>query len=405
MKSIQFVAQMLLVIVFLFVLHVAAVAIEPSITDDFPFDNIKAIYSGPFIQADRSDLLGIEGAGSLLLQSRHGDSGSGALKLALFSFDGSKFQKIWENSELMLKYSFSMGSPKEGMISAATWAAGDFDGDGKYSIISCNVNRMWQYTFVDSIFEKYKRPMKELIQTPDSIWIDQMIACDINADGKDEIVTYNYPDNPDSCCTYHVVIYQIDGDKPADKSLVEIGRGPDRFGGYNGVTYPNHFISKCHIDDIPGEVPVDMGPQSDMSLSSYLAIGKSDSGDYEIKRPFPRPQQMQISKVDRKAVGRQKIPQMDIINGAGPIGGVIFNDDSKVLHYGYFEDYSNPDPSQKLVDDQFSLLENDHWRLLQKDDPAIGGLLTKFTIAPRKTGWLFIKDGNYSFYDRLPVNY
>jgi hypothetical protein len=376
---------------------------EPTLIGEFPFENVSAIYSGPFTHSDRSDLLAIEGVGGLLLQSRHGGSSSGASKLALFSFDGSKFRKIWENSELMLKYSFSMGSPKEGMISAATWCAGDFDGGGRYSIVTCNINRMWQFTFIDSIFEKYKRPMQELIQTPDSIWIDQMIACDINSDGKDEIVTYNYPDDPDSCCTYHVVIYQIEGDKPAGKSLVEIGRGPERFGGYNSVTSPNHFISKCRIAGIPGEVPVDIGPQSDVSLSSYIAIGKSDSGGYEIKRPFPHPPQSHLNKGDKGAREEYERVRDSTI---GPIGGVIFNDGDKVLHYGIFLDYSKPNPEHEgpgLY--SFALLEDGHWRLLQKDDPSIGGLLTKFTIEPGKSGWLFIKDGKYSFYDKLPVTY
>ncbi len=394
--------KVLATIMCLLLFNAIALCNEPSITGDFPFENIKAIYSGPFTNSDRSDLLVIEGVGGLLLQSRHGAHSSGASKLSLFSFDGDKFQKIWGNGELMLGYSFPKDGQKEGMFSTTTWCAGDFNGDGRYTIITCNVNRMWQYTFVDSIFEKYKRPIQELIKTLDSIWIDQMIACDINDDGKDEIVAYNYPDNPDSCCLYHVVIYQIEGDKPAAKSLVEIGRGPEHFGGYNGVTSPNHFISKCHINGIPGEVPIDIGPQSDVSLSSYLAIGKSDSGGYEIKRPFPKPPQAQLKKRDPRAEAeKERLNKSEV----GPIGGVIFNDDNKVLHYGLFEDYNNPDPHQRLADDRFAVLEDGHWRLLQKDDPDIGGLLTSFTIAPGKSGWLFIKDGKYTFYNKLPVRY
>jgi hypothetical protein len=231
---------------------------EPSISGEFPFDEPSAIYSGPFLQADRSDLLVVEGVGGLAFESRHGGVGMGASRLVLYTFDGFKFQRVWKNGSLMLGYSL----PTEGPISATTWCCGDFDGDGKYSIITCNVKEMRQYTFDKQGFEKYHQPMQEVIKTPD-VWIDQLIACDINDDSIDELVALNYPDNTDSCCTYHVAIYKIVGDKPAGRSLVEIWHGLDHFGGNNGIMPPNHFISKCRIDGMPGEMPVEMGSQSD----------------------------------------------------------------------------------------------------------------------------------------------
>jgi hypothetical protein len=399
MKSIQSGRLLVLVIVCLSVIPVAVMAIEPSLSGDFPFDNIKAIYSGPFTHADRSDLLVVEKAGGLMFGSHHGGVGSSASKLALYSFDGAKFQKIWENGALMLEYSL----PTDGPISATTWCCGDFDGDGRYSIITCNVNCMSQYQFVDSIFTPLKKIWPEVIRISDKIWIDQMIACDINGDGKDEIVTLNYPDNPDSCCLYHAAVYKIVGEKRAAKSLEEIWHGTREVGSNGGIVPPDQFISKCRIEGIDGEVPVIMGSQSDMSLSYYEIIAGISSKDYEVKHPFPEPPQLQFSREDFQTRGKLKIPRG--INENGPICGTILNDDNRILHYGYFQDYNNPDPSQKLVDDQFALLEKDHWKLLQKDDPSIGGLLTGFTIAPGKSGWLFIKDGKYSFYDRLPVIY
>ncbi len=389
----------------LFSFEVGALCDEATLTGDFPFDNVKAIYSGPFTRSDRSDLLVVENVGALGFQSHRGGAGSSVTRLALYSFDGSKFQKVWEDGSLSLEYSIPRF--KGTTISSQTWCYGDLDGNGRYSIVTCNVNRMQQYAFADSIFKPSKMLWPEKIRTPDSIWIDQMIACDINDDGKDEIVTLNYPDNPDSCCSYHVVIYKIEGDKPAGKRLVEIGRGPEHLGGNNGVVPPNKFISICHIEGIPGRVPVEMGSQSDMSLSSYLAIGKSDSVGYEIKRPFPKPDQLEIPKEvqkKRREIDRNlKIPR--IKEESGPIGGVIFNDGDKVLHYGYFNNVDSKDPYQRMPNDQFALLENGRWRLLQKDNPDIGGLLTSFTITPDKPGWLFIKDGKYYFYDQLPVKY
>lgn len=369
---------------------------EPSLTGEFPYEDVIAVYSGPFTQLDRSDLLVVQGAGGIAFQSHRGGVGMGAARLALYSFDGSKFQRIWENGSLMLGYSL----PKDGPISAMTWCYGDFDGDGGYSIITCNVKEMRQYTFEEKAYEQHKMPMQELIQTPD-VWIDQLIACDINDDSIDELVALNYPDNPDSCCIYHAAIYKIVGDKPAGRSLVELWQGLDHIGSNSGIFPPNHFISTCRIEGVPGEVPVIMGPQSDVSLSSYIAIGKAEVGDYEVKRPFPRPEQSHLKKGDEGAREEHERINKSTI---GPVGGVIFNDGDRILHYGIFLDYNAPGPDNKSIADNFAVLEDGHWRSLQKQDPSIGGLLTKFSIESGKSGWLFIKDGKYFFYDKLPVS-
>jgi hypothetical protein len=84
---------------------------EPAISGEFPFDEPSAIYSGPFLQEDRSDLLVVEGVGGLAFESRHGGVGMGASRLVLYSFDGSKFQKVWENGSLMLGYSLPTDGP------------------------------------------------------------------------------------------------------------------------------------------------------------------------------------------------------------------------------------------------------------------------------------------------------
>jgi hypothetical protein len=310
-------------------------------------------------------------------------------KLALYSFDGSEFHHLWTNNSVMLKYSL----PTDGPISAMTWCYGDFDGDGKYSIITCNVSRMWLYTFDDELYERTKKPQQGLIKTLD-VWIDQLMACDFDDDGTDELIALEFPDNPDSCCVYHVGIYKISGD-----SLIEIWHGLDGIGGNSGITPPDRFISKYRIDGFPGEMPIIMGAQSDMSLSSYIGIGRTDSGQYEIVRPFPKPPQAHLRKGERGA--RQEKERIGKIT-IGPVGGVIFNDGDKILHYGSFLDYSNPD--HRLTESSFAVLEDDHWRPLRKRDPSIRGLLCKFTSEPGRPGWLFIKDQKYFFYDKLPIS-
>lgn len=389
-----------LAIVYFVALPISAMSNEPSLTGDFPFENITAIYSGPFTHPDRSDMLVVENVGGLGFLSHRGGAGSSVFRLALYSFDGSKFQRIWECGALSLEY--SIPRPNQTTISSLTWCYGDFDGDGRYSILTCNVDRMEQYAFVDSIFGRSKKLWPEVIRTPDSIWIDQMIACDINADGKDEIVALNYPDNPDSCCYYHAAIYRIEGDKHAPKRLVEIWHNLEAVGSNGGVVPPDHFISKCRLDGVPGEVPVIMGAQSDMSPTNYKIITEKSDSDYEIKQPFPKPPQMPFPDLGRRGdkEHRPSLPKL-----FGPIGGVMFNDGKSILHYGYFADDNNPDSHQKMVDNQFSVFEDGHWRLLKKENSDIGGLLTRFTISPGKSGWLFIKDGKYIFYDKLPVIY
>ena len=108
---------------------------------------------------------------------------------------------------------------------------------------------MWEYSFEEEHYELYKTPAARLIKTPD-VWIDQLIACDIDADGCDELVALEYANKQDSSGTYHIGIYKI-----VDKSLVPIWRGLDgHVGGNYEIIQPPSFRSTCRIDGIPGEV-------------------------------------------------------------------------------------------------------------------------------------------------------
>ncbi len=369
-----------------------------SFTGEFPSDDVVAVFSGPFTRLDRSDLLVLQGVGGLTFNSPSGGVAMGASRLVLYSFDDFQFCEVWMGRSLILQYSL----PKDGPISATTWCFGDFDGDGRYSIATCNVREMRLYTFDEQVYEQYGQPQQELISTPD-VWIDQLIACDINDDGIDELVSLEYPHNPDSCCIYHVGIYKIVGDKPAGGSLVEIWHGLDHTGSNYGVVPPDHFISKCRIDGIKGEVPIIMASQSDVSLSTYTGIAITDSGQYEIVRPFPKPPQAQSKKGDTRSLDEKELITETNI---GPMGGVIFNDGKTVLHYGPFLKLMAPNSSHIVVDRySFAMLEDDRWKPVITNDLSIRGLLCEFTMERGRTGWLFIGDGKYSFYDKLPVSY
>ena len=368
---------------------------EPSFSGEFPFDDVSAVYSGPFTRLDRSDLLVLHDNGGIAFHNYDysgGGVGIGAFKLALYSFDGSEFHKIWKNQTVMLRYSL----PLRCSISRMAWCYGDFDNDGRYSLVTCNVDYMNEYVFDDKKYDQYKRPSRRLIKTPD-VWIDQLIACDIDGDSCDELVALEYSNLKDSSGTYHIGIYKI-----VDRSLVEMWRGlGGQVGGNYEIVPPTSFISKCRIDGIPGEVPVLKGSQSDMSLSYYYVIGKGQTGDYETVFPFPIPQTAQLKKGEEGAIEEKE--RLDRSN-VGPVGGVIFNDDNKILHYGFFLDKNDPNLKHKPPDSySFAVFENDHWILLEKHDPSIGGLLCRFTLEAGKPGWLFIKDRKYFFYDALPL--
>lgn len=361
---------------------------EPSISGEFPFGFVHSIYSGRFTQNDRDDLLVLHRSGGIqfLNYGYTGEGiGMGASNLALYSFDGSEFRMIWENRSIMLEYSL----PRKCPISRTTWCYGDFDNDGRCSIVTCNVNRMWEYSFEEDHYEQYKTPERKLIKTPD-VWIDHLIGCDIDADGSDELVALEYLNLQDSSGIYQVGIYKIN-----DRILVEVWRGLEGKVGFNFESIPTpRFISTCRISGIPGEVPVKMGSQSDVSLSGYSIIGKTETGDYDQMFPFPIPQSSRLRKGERGAIEeKERLAKSRI----GPVGGMIFNDSGKILSYGLFINRN------EYLPDAFGLLEDDHWRLVEKSDPSIGGLLCRFTIEPERSGWLFIKDGKYSFYDALPL--
>lgn len=361
---------------------------EPSLSGEFPFDDVSAVYSEPFTRLDRDDLLVLHRSGGLQFQNYDytgAGIGMGTFNLALYSFDGHKFGMIWEDHAVMLEYSMPLRYP----ISRTAWCYGDFDNDGQYSIITCNVSDMWELTFDEQFYEQNQRPAYKLIKTPD-VWIDQLIACDIDDDGFDELVALEYANKQDSSGRYHIGIYKI-----IDRSLVPVWQGLEgKVGGNYEIMPPDHFISTCRIKGIPGEVPVIMGSQSDVSLSFYYIIGKTETGNYDKMLPFPIPQSARLRKGERGAIEeKERLAKSKV----GPMGGVIINDGVKVLSYGSFIIRNNG------LADAFSLLENDKWRLLKKTDSSIGGYLCQFKIESGKSGWLFIKDGKYSFYDALPL--
>jgi hypothetical protein len=362
---------------------------EPSLSGEFPFDFVWALYSGPFTRLDRDDLLVLHRSGGIQF-SNYDYTGAGlamaTYNLALYSFDGSEFQMIWEDRSVMLEFSLPLKYP----ITRTAWCYGDFDNNGRCSIVACNVNYMWEFDFGEQRFEKNAIPARKLIETPD-VWIDQLMACDIDDDGCDELVALEYLNLQDSSGTYQVGIYKID-----DRTLVEVWSGlKGKVGGNYEVMPPDHFISTCRIEGISGEAPVLMGMQSDISLSYYSVIGKTQTGEYELIRPFPIPQTTHLRKGER---GAREEKERLARNNVGPVGGVIFNDGDKILSYGLFINRNNG------LADAFALLENGEWRLLEKTDPSIGGVLCRFTVEPGRSGWLFLKDKEYYFYDELPIS-
>jgi hypothetical protein len=361
---------------------------EPSLTGEFPFEYVSSIYSGPFTNADKDDLLVLHHGGGIQF-SNYDYTGAGTAMgtyyLTLYFFDGAEFRMIWEDRSVILAYSMPLKYP----ITRTAWCYGDFDNDGRCSIISSNVRDMWEYEFDERHLDQHKIPLMKKIKTPD-VWIDQLIACDIDNDGRDELVALEYLNFQDNSGNYKIGIYKIDGD-----TLVEVWNGLEgKVGGNYEIMPPDHFISTCNIDGIPGEVPVIMGMQSDVSLSHYSVIGKSQSIEYELMRPFPIPQQTRSRRGKR---GTKEAIVRLAGSDVGPVGGIIFNDIDKILSYGMFMNGNN------ILPDAFSLLENDEWRLLEKTDSQAGGELCKFTIEMGRSGWLFIKDEKYRFYEKLPV--
>ncbi len=363
---------------------------EFSISGEFPFDFISSIYSGPFTRLDRDDLLVLHKSGGIQF-SNYDYTGAGLAmgtnNLALYSFDGSEFRMVWEDRSVILEFSLPLKYP----ITRTAWCYGDFDNDGRCSIVTANVRDMWEYSFDERHLDQDIIPVMKKIKIPD-VWIDQLIGCDIDDDGSDELVALEYLNLQDSSGTYKIGIYEIH-----DNTLVEVWHGLEgNVGGNYEVMPPDHFISTCRIEGISGEVPVIMGMQSDISLSYYSVICKTETGDYDRVLPFPIPQKPP-SRRGKRGVITEK--ERSYRREVGPVGGVIFNDGDKIFSYGLFID------GNEYRADAFALLEDNRWRLVEKTDPSIGGHLCRFTIEPGRSGWLFIKNGKFRFYDKMPVVY
>ncbi len=338
------------------------------ITGSFPVDNFYRIYSGPFIKTGRDDLLVIKGNGYIKFQKPAGGIELSTYRLSLYSFDGSDFSKTWEDQYQFLEKSL----PKYGPISAKTWCTGDFDGDGKYSLVTCDVNDIRLYDF--SLERKH--PKRKIIRLPD-VWIDQLIGCDINDDKIDEIVALEYSDNSDIPCAYRVGVYKIEGD-----SLVKIWSGLEGAAKNCGTIQPDRFISKCRIKGYKGEIPVIRKANNDATKVSYVGIARNKNDNYEVIKPFP------------EAIGPDSIFYFAVS---------ITEFDNQTLFFGSITDLKRLFLSSVTKNiASFAFLENGRWKPLKETSDLRYRAICQFTLAPGRHGWLCLKDHQYFFFDDLP---
>lgn len=328
------------------------------LTGIFPAPEAFELYPGPFIKEGHQDLLVLHGSGHIRIQGASHET----RRLALYSFDGGSFREVWLSRFNMFRHS----SPRRGIYTTA-WCCGDFDGDGVYEILTFP-NEQIRY-FVDKYSFDEDGRNRTIIRKVPKVWIDQAIGCDINGDGVDEIVTLEFSIEDSIKYAYHAGVYELRGD-----SLVHLWTGLEDIGENPSWMPPTKFVTKCRLPDYTGEVPVLMGPQSDVRPSRFSIIFRNEHGEYESAKPFSS-------------------------NEPSPCGEIsLFRDDNRVIGYGTFLDYSQKEFYNRFT---FGLYNGRNWEVLGKTENNAEGAMCRFTIDGEQ-GWLFIYDGIYTFYKKRP---
>ena len=347
--------------------------VQPVISGDFLFAEPQRIYSGHFFQTDRSDLLVLQNIGKMTIDK--GFAGGGIIetvfKLTLYSFDGKNFQPKWESDEVFLQH-----SDPTYPIATNVWCFGDFNGDGIDELVIFYINYAFIYKF-NLLNSKKPDKFFSPVSTIEKSWVDQAIGCDINDDGKDEIITLEFISGPkkfaEDVADYQVGIYSVYNDSLAQlwKGLKDVGLS----GNY--VTPPDQFLSAIRMNGFIGEVPLLMKGQSDVSSTEYFIVNSDSNGSFIISRPFPAPER-----------------------NSSPVGVPLFDYQGNIYSYGEFWN-ANPDKAYYEWFG-FGLFKDNGWVLLDKVNPVISGKMCRFLGEQNKEYWLFIYNQKFSIYDREP---
>ena len=242
---------------------------------DFPIKQIISIAAGPFISQNSWQVLVEYDNGGIVLSNGTGIAVDRTCRLSLCTFENGKFSIVWTNPNAFVNTSMPVPGFK---ISRTAWCCGIFDSSRAAKLVTFDVNQVYA-------FRQNRAPSFTVLKSP-PVWIDKAIACDLDNDGKDEIVTLEFPALSDTnkfCGDYHVGVYKIQ-----DKELVQIWRGLDDIGANGGVQPEPAFVSKCRIEGYEGELPVMLNSQLRSKTTSntedpkFSVIFKNKGGGFEL---------------------------------------------------------------------------------------------------------------------------
>jgi|GEM_PF-5722738 hypothetical protein len=307
-----------------------------NVGDDFPIKQIVSIAAGSFISQNSWQVLVEYDNGGIVLSNGTGIAVDRTCKLSLCTFENGKFSIVWTNPDAFVNTSVPVAGFK---ISRTAWCCGIFDSSRVTKLVTFDVNRVKVYSF-----RQNRAPSFTVLKSP-PVWIDKAIACDLDNDGKDEIVTLEFPALSDTnkfCGDYHVGIYKIQ-----DKELVQIWRGLDGIGANVGVPPEPAFVSKCRIEGYEGELPVVLNSQlrsktTSNTKDSKFAVIFKNKGGFELGYPF-----------EQKVPGKSKFQ---------PTDGQIFNNGKRIISFGTLNDVSN----DSMLSYHFSEFLNGEWIKLKQ---------------------------------------
>lgn len=336
-------------------------AVPPRALGRLPADSVIAIRSGRFVTSDIDDLLVLEHLGEVELAPLQGGARQSAplRRLTLHRVSGAGLIPVWRSRI------FIAGSPAAAGILPTTWAAADFDGDGRaeLALITGDSCRLHSYGPDSITFEDRAIPAARPEQASDA---------DIDSDGRAELVLLELPPHDPTGTTRLLTAYTFtaDGSEPLLPAPLGLGWGPN---------VRPALLGSARLDDYHGRLPVIAGIHTETRPGTYAILYRNaDSACAITGNPFPAAEW--FSKTETLPSG-----PLDLDN----VGDTL-------VACGYFVPGSRPGGPART----FARIDDGEWRVLPLTDAAarIAGPACRFTLAG-VTGWLEARGPVLWFYE------
>lgn len=325
-----------------------------------PRPGVERIVTGPFVQADVNDILGIESAGRLSAALRPGlpRSEPGLFHLCLFRAFGGEVREVWRSGPLLAD------ACPPARLAPNAWTLLDLDRNGLLRLLVFSGDRCQVTSFGPDSITTRGLPLP-------GAWVVDAVAADLDGDGHEELVTLEITPTDTLLSTRLLRVYAVtdSGFSPLSDYLTGLlwQAGTD-------LT----LAGPVRLEGYPGRLPVLMGTRREPGPTALAVLYLDESGRHRLTtNPFPL---------------REWFDKEEVLPG----GRLVFaNQGDSLVGYGFFV------PGSRRGGPSFSFagLEDGAWRLLPLAESArqFGWPAAPFRHDGRP-GWLELREQVFRFH-------